>query len=109
MRCCMLTTTTHCSHTYMHTQLHFVHTALLHVQAALACIDTVLDTIPDKLDEAALMPHLAKGLADSKPDVQTLCHQILAKLCELRQALLSCMHYAIRFLRSAIAGALWAL
>jgi TATA-binding protein interacting (TIP20) len=44
----------------------------------------VLNTMPERLDEGALMPHLAKGLGDSKPDVQTLCHQILAKLCDLR-------------------------
>ncbi|KAG5182650.1 armadillo-type protein, partial [Tribonema minus] len=72
-------------------------------KAALACIDTILDVMPERLDEVALMPHLAKGLADSKPDVQTLCHQILAKLCDLRPgAVLNSMDTLITPLEKAV-------
>ncbi|CAM9544843.1 unnamed protein product, partial [Discosporangium mesarthrocarpum] len=51
-------------------------------KAALSCIDTILDTLPERLDVGTLMPYLAKGLSDSKPDVQMLCHQIVAKVSE---------------------------
>eukprot|EP00903_Cladosiphon_okamuranus_P016633 g15341.t1 len=51
-------------------------------KAALSCIDTILDNLPNRLDVGALMPYLAKGLGDSKPDVQMICHQIVAKVSE---------------------------
>ncbi|CAM9970460.1 unnamed protein product [Ascophyllum nodosum] len=51
-------------------------------KAALSCIDTILDNLPNRLDVGILMPYLAKGMGDSKSDVQMLCHQIVAKLSE---------------------------
>ncbi|CBN79044.1 conserved unknown protein [Ectocarpus siliculosus] len=51
-------------------------------KAALSCIDTILDNLPNRLDIGTLMPYLAKGTGDSKPDVQMLCHQIVSKISE---------------------------
>lgn len=51
-------------------------------KAALSCIDTILDSLPHRLDVGTLMPYLARGMGDSKPDVQMLCHQIVAKVSE---------------------------
>ncbi|CAM9530101.1 unnamed protein product [Ectocarpus fasciculatus] len=51
-------------------------------KAALSCIDTILDSLPNRLDVGTLMPYLAKGTGDSKPDVQMLCHQIVSKISE---------------------------
>jgi len=50
-------------------------------KAALSCVDTVLDTLPERLDVVGFMPFLATGLGDSQGDVQQLCHQILIKIC----------------------------
>jgi cullin-associated NEDD8-dissociated protein 1 len=52
-------------------------------KAALGCIDTILDSMSGRLDLGELMPQLAKGVADAKPDVQMLCHQILTRICDM--------------------------
>jgi hypothetical protein len=48
-------------------------------KAALAALSTILDAAPEHLDMAALAPPLAAAL-DDVPDVQQLCHQIVAKV-----------------------------
>ncbi len=52
-------------------------------KAALACISTILETIPGRIDMGELMPPLCKGLADSKPEVQMLCHGVLIQVCHI--------------------------
>jgi cullin-associated NEDD8-dissociated protein 1 len=51
-------------------------------KAALACIDTILDTLPERLDVGAFMPYLAKGLADHE-ELRLLSQQVLIKICSL--------------------------
>jgi len=48
-------------------------------QVCLATINTILDSMPEQLDVAALIEPLKAGLADQQ-DVQVLCHQIVVKL-----------------------------
>jgi cullin-associated NEDD8-dissociated protein 1 len=48
-------------------------------KVCLATINTILDSMPEQLDVAALIEPLKAGLADQQ-DVQVLCHQIVVKL-----------------------------
>ncbi len=52
-------------------------------KAAIACIGTILETIPGRLDMGELMPPLCQGLADSKVEVQMLCHGVLIQVCHI--------------------------
>lgn len=61
---------------------HRVDDGLVLRKAAFSCIDTVLTTLPDKVDIPAFMPALTNGLGDHD-DVQMLCHQIVMKLCRI--------------------------
>jgi len=50
-------------------------------KVALSCVNTLLDTLPTRVNVADFMPHLAAGLAD-KDEVALLSHQMLVKICE---------------------------
>ncbi len=52
-------------------------------KAATACIGTILDTIASRIDVGELMPPLCQCLADSKPEVQMLCHGVLIQICRI--------------------------
>jgi cullin-associated NEDD8-dissociated protein 1 len=62
---------------------HKVDDALPLRKAAYACADTLLDVLPQHLEVAAFFPYLQLGLKDHD-DVQTLCHQIVIKICVIK-------------------------
>ena len=59
---------------------HTVDDGLPLRKVALACVETMLDTIPDKVDIGAFIPRLVVLLAD-KDELQLQSHQILSNLC----------------------------
>jgi len=66
---------------------HTVDDALPLRKAAFGCMDTLLDTMPERVNMPLfLSPHLCAGLTDKDADVQVLCHQILVKACDLQPA-----------------------
>ena len=55
-------------------------------KAAFACMDTILDTLLERVDIPAFLPYLCLGLKDHE-DVAMLSHQILAKVCAVQPSM----------------------
>jgi len=71
---------------------HVVDDGLPLRKAAFACMDTLLDTLPDRVDIPSFLPYLCAGMQDKEGDVQIVCHHILTKVCaEQPTALLSAL------------------
>jgi len=62
---------------------HTVDDGLPLRKAAFACMDTLLDTLLERVDIPAFLPFLCEGLKDSE-DVAMLSHKILAKVCQVQ-------------------------
>ncbi|CAG9331708.1 unnamed protein product [Blepharisma stoltei] len=59
---------------------HIVDDGLPLRKAAYGLLETLLDTVPEKVEPNTLVEHLIVGLDDPSEEVQMLCHQVLSKL-----------------------------
>jgi cullin-associated NEDD8-dissociated protein 1 len=66
---------------------HTVDDGLPLRKVAYSTVDTMLDTMTERVDVALFLEQLQSGLSD-KEDIQLLCHQILIKLCAVQPVLI---------------------